>query len=218
MPARAARAAPARPTIRLRSLGVPMTNQPVDRSARSFTRHYLDQLRTALGELPVDKIATLIGWMKEARDQGRQIFVVGNGGSATTASHFATDIGKGASLDKPTRFRILSLTDNNGWMTALGNDLAYEAIFVEQLKNFARPGDLLVAISVSGNSPNVVKAVEWARQAGCRTVGLVGAKGGRVGELADLAIHAPTDHFGRAEDAHLVVTHIAGYFFIEDRD
>lgn len=193
-----------------------MTQRGADNGARSFAHEYIRKLKDVLDELPEEKIATLIEWMDEARNQNKGIFVVGNGGSATTASHFATDIGKGASLDKPARFRILSLTDNNGWMTALGNDLSYEDIFVEQLKNFAEPGDLVVAVSVSGNSPNVVKAVEWAHDRGCRTVGLVGRSGGRIGELADLAIHASTDHFGRAEDAHLVITHIAGYFFMKE--
>ena len=183
--------------------------------ARAFTESYLRQVRQTLENLPLDAVARFIEWVAEARDHDRAIFVAGNGGSATTASHFATDVGKGASLGKERRFRILSLTDNVGWITALGNDLSYEDVFVEQLANYARPGDLVVAISVSGNSPNVVKAVEWAKAHGCRTVGLIGARGGRLRDLVDLPIVVPAEHYGRAEDAHLVITHIVGYFFME---
>ncbi len=184
--------------------------------ARAFAESYIKQLQQTLGSLPQDAIAQLISWFAEAREQDRRIFVAGNGGSATTASHFATDIGKGASLGRDRRFRILSLTDNVGWITALGNDLAYEDVFVEQLANYAQPGDLVVAISVSGNSPNVVKAAQWAKANGCRTVGLIGGKGGKLLDLVDLPIVVPTEHFGRAEDAHLIITHIVGYFFIEN--
>lgn len=183
--------------------------------ARAFAESYIKQLQQTLGSLPQDAIAQLISWFAEAREQDRRIFVAGNGGSATTASHFATDIGKGASLGRDRRFRILSLTDNVGWMTALGNDLSYEDVFVEQLKNFAEAGDIVVAISVSGNSPNVVKAVEWSASHGCKTVGLLGKDGGRLKDLVDLAIRVPTNHFGRAEDLHLIITHIAGYFVME---
>jgi D-sedoheptulose 7-phosphate isomerase len=181
----------------------------------SFTRSYLAQLEDVLRALPREPIAEFIRWMSEARTHQRSVFAIGNGGSAATASHLATDVGKGASLDRPQRFRIVSLTDNVPWITALGNDLEYADIFVEQLRNLAQPEDLLIAISVSGNSPNVVKAVEWAKAHACRTVGLVGAKGGRLKDLADLPIVVPTEHFGRAEDAHLVICHIVSYFFME---
>ena len=180
-----------------------------------FIESYLEQLENVLRSLPKEPIAKLVTWMAEARTRQRTVFVIGNGGSAATAAHFATDVGKGASLGRPQRFRVLSLTDNAPWITALGNDLEYEDIFVEQLKNLAQPEDLVIAISVSGSSPNVVKAMEWAKEHGCRTVGLVGGKGGRLKELADLSIVVPTEHFGRAEDAHLVICHIASYFFME---
>lgn len=185
--------------------------------AARFTQSYLAQLGEIVRALPQEAIAELIGWMAQARAEDRSVFVMGNGGSAATASHFATDVGKSASLGRPRRFRILSLTDNVAWISALGNDLSYDDVFVEQLRNYAQPNDLVIAISVSGNSPNVVKAVEWANAHSCRTVGLTGAPGGRLKGLVDLPIIVPTDHFGRAEDAHLVITHIVGYFFIEDR-
>lgn len=184
-------------------------------AALDFSVRYFDELAKVVHEMPKDQVARFVSWIVEAREQGKAIFVLGNGGSATTASHFATDMGKGASLDRRVRFRILSLTDNVGWMTALGNDLSYEDVFVEQLKNFAEAGDIVVAISVSGNSPNVVKAVEWSASHGCKTVGLLGKDGGRLKDLVDLAIRVPTNHFGRAEDLHLIITHIAGYFVME---
>lgn len=185
--------------------------------AARFTQSYLAQLEEVIRALPQEAIAEFIEWMAQARAEDRSVFVMGNGGSAATASHFATDVGKSASLGRPKRFRILSLADNVPWITALGNDLSYADVFVEQLCNYAQPDDLVVAISVSGNSPNVVKAVEWAKAHACRTVGLTGAPGGRLKDLVDLPIVVDTDHFGRAEDAHLVITHIVGYFFMEDR-
>ena len=108
----------------------------------------------------------------------------GNGGSAANASHFATDLGKGSSDKLPRRFRVLSLNDNVSWLTALGNDYAYDQIFVRQMANYARPGDLLLTMSVSGNSPNLVKAIEWGNAHQLETIALVGAKRGRLAELA----------------------------------
>ena len=156
-----------------------------------FIESYLEQLENVLRSLPKEPIAKLVTWMAEARTRQRTVFVIGNGGSAATAAHFATDVGKGASLGRPQRFRVLSLTDNAPWITALGNDLEYEDIFVEQLKNFAQPEDLVIAISVSGSSPNVVKAVEWAKEHGCRTVGLVGGQR-RTAQRTGGSVHCRT--------------------------
>src|SRR5581483_9381143 len=118
--------------------------------------------KAALDSIPVEAVAQLIETFQKAVAEDRQIFVFGNGGSAMNASHFATDLGKGSSDKIGRRFRVISLNDNVSWMTALGNDYAYDQIFVRQLMNYARPGDLVLAMSVSGNSPNVVKALEWA--------------------------------------------------------
>ncbi len=180
-----------------------------------FATDYLAKLQQLLGTIPHSSVEQLITWLAEARAAGATIFVVGNGGSATTASHFATDLGKGASLNLPERFRILSLTDNIGWISALGNDVCYEDIFVEQLRNFARPGDVVVGISVSGNSENVVRSIKWARRNGCRTVALLGKKGGKLKSCADLPILINSDHYGRVEDAHLIITHMVAYYFME---
>src|SRR5215207_8522054 len=152
--------------------------------------------------------------IRDVRDRDAQVFVVGNGGSAATASHFAVDLGKGASLDAERRFRVLSLTDNVPWITALGNDLSYEDVFVEQLKNFARPGDLLLAISGSGNSENVLRAVRYANSIGCRTIGLAGFAGGKLREQAQECLVVNSDHMGRIEDGHFIVQHLIVYYFM----
>ena len=124
------------------------------------------------------------------------------------------DLGKGASLNAERRFRVLSLTDNVPWITALGNDLSYEDVFVEQLKNFARPGDLLLAISGSGNSENVLRAVRYANDIGCHTIGLSGYAGGKLREEARECLVVQADHMGRIEDGHFVVQHLIVYYFM----
>ncbi len=184
----------------------------------NFSAEYLAQLRETIGHLDLAKVDQAIEWFREARDSGRQIFVCGNGGSASTASHFATDIVKGASYNRARRFKILALTDSLSTISAYANDVCYDCVFTEQLKNFAAPGDLLVAISGSGNSPNVVKAVEYANSAGCRTLALTGRDGGKLGPLAHLNIHVPEPHMGRIEDAHMIVCHIICYRFMDRED
>src|ERR1700685_185669 len=134
---------------------------------------------------------------RAALHQNRHIFVFGNGGSAANASHFVTDLGKGSSDKVGRRFRCLSLNDNVSWLTALGNDYAYEDVFVRQLENYARPKDLVLARSVSGQSPNVVKAVAWANENGLETIALVGGKRGALAQLARHAIVIDSTHYGR---------------------
>jgi D-sedoheptulose 7-phosphate isomerase len=141
--------------------------------------------------------------------------VFGNGGSAANASHFATDLGKGASDKLGRRFRVMALNDNVAWMTALGNDYAYEDVFVRQLMNYGRAGDVVLTMSVSGSSPNLVKAVEWARQNGLRTIALVGGRRGRLAELADQVLVVGETHYGRVEDAHMGICHMLCYAFME---
>ena len=179
-----------------------------------FIRDYLAELDATLRALPHDQIAGIIDAVRDARDRDAHVFVVGNGGSAATASHFAVDLGKGASQGGGRRFRVLSLTDNVPWISALANDFSYEDVFVEQLKNFARPGDLLLAFSGSGNSENVLRAVQYANSIGCRTIGLAGFAGGRLRELAHDCLVVSADHMGRIEDGHFVVQHLIVYYFM----
>lgn len=179
-----------------------------------FIRGYLAELDATLRALPHGQVADIIDAIRDARDRDAQIFVVGNGGSAATASHFAVDLGKGASLGAERRFRVLSLTDNVPWITALGNDLSYEDVFVEQLKNHARAGDLLLAFSGSGNSENVLRAVRYANSIGCRTIGLSGFAGGKLREEAQECLVVKADHMGRIEDGHFVIQHLVVYYFM----
>lgn len=178
--------------------------------------HYLTAHKTALDSIPTEDVARLIETLRDKLKEDRQIFVMGNGGSAANASHFATDLGKSASDKVGKRFRVMSLNDNVSWLTALGNDYAYDEVFVGQLQNYGRAGDLLMGISVSGNSSNCVKAFEWAKVNGLQTVALVGAKGGRMAELADQVIRIQDTHYGRVEDAQMGICHMLCYAFVEN--
>jgi D-sedoheptulose 7-phosphate isomerase len=183
---------------------------------KQWVSDYLRAQKAAHDSIPVDAVAALILQLKELHREGRQIFVFGNGGSAANASHFATDLGKGASDKLGKRFRVLSLTDNVSWITALANDYVYEDVFVRQLQNYAQPGDLALALSVSGSSPNCVKALEWARTNGLRTVALVGGKRGRMAEVAEEVIAIKDTHYGRVEDAQMGICHMLCYAFMEN--
>lgn len=186
-----------------------------EQARAAFLEDYRKQVIEVFLKVKQEDVVNLIRLLESARAEDRQIFVCGNGGSAATASHFATDLGKGASYGKEKRFRVLSLTDNIPWISALANDTDYSMIFVEQLKNYARPGDLLIAFSGSGNSPNVVCATEWARQNGVVTIGITGRPGGSLGRLAAHPVHVESSHMGRIEDAHFFLQHILCYYFME---
>ena len=182
---------------------------------KQWISNYIRAQKAAHDSIPVDAVAELIGRLRSALHENRQIFVFGNGGSAANASHFATDLGKGASDKVGKRFRVLSLNDNASWMTALANDYAYEDIFAGQLQNYGQPGDLALGLSVSGNSPNCVKALAWAKQNGLHTVALVGAKRGRMAEIAEQVIIINDTHYGRVEDAQMSICHLLCYTFME---
>lgn len=165
--------------------------------------------------LPLEQVAGVVALLRDAQEREAQIFVFGNGGSAANASHFATDVGKGASDVSTPRFRILSLNDNTAWMTAIGNDYSYEDVFVRQLQNYGRKGDLVLCMSVSGSSPNLVKTMRWARENGLTTVALVGAKRGTLAEVAEHVLVIPDTHYGRVEDAQMTICHMLAYAFME---
>jgi len=181
----------------------------------AFPEQYKTELLSAIDSIDLAKVEAAIEVLSKARDERRHIFTCGNGGSASTASHFATDIVKGASFGRPDRFRIMALTDSLSTMTAYSNDISYECVFVEQLKNFAEPGDVLIAVSGSGNSPNVLRAVEYANSIGCRTIALSGRDGGKLGPMAELNVQACNPHMGRIEDVHMIVMHMICYYFMD---
>jgi D-sedoheptulose 7-phosphate isomerase len=137
------------------------------------------------------------------------IFIMGNGGSASTATHFANDLGKGASRSGKLPFRVISLTDNVAWLTALANDEGYEHVFVRQLENHVRKGDLVIGISASGNSRNVLRALQFAKSRGALTIGLVGFDGGKMHKMVDesLLVRAPVGAYGPVEDVHMILEH-----------
>ena len=162
-------------------------------------------LLSALDLAAVGRAAALI---IAAYDTERTVFICGNGGSASTASHMAADLGKNTVAPGRPRLRVLSLNDNMAWFSALGNDLGYDNVFVEQIENLLQPGDLLIAISASGNSPNVVRAAEFARAHGGKVLALVGFTGGRLLALADVAVHLQSSDYGPVEDGHLILNHI----------
>lgn len=182
----------------------------------SFVESYKSELLKTIDGIDLGRVEQAIDWFKETRESGGTIFVCGNGGSASTASHMVCDIVKGASFNRPSRFRMMALTDSLPTITAYSNDVSYEVVFVEPLKNFAKPGDLVMAISGSGNSPNVLRAVEYANAAGCRTVALTGRDGGRLGPMAQLNIQVAVPHMGRIEDGHMIVCHMIAYYFMEN--
>lgn len=192
-----------------------MTSTMLSGTGAAFAEQYKTELIKAIDSIDSTKVEQAIDWFREARENNRHIFTCGNGGSAASASHFATDIIKGASYLRDKRFRILALTDSLSTLTAYSNDVNYDCVFAEQLKNFAEPGDVVLAISGSGNSPNVVEAVKYANEAGCKTIALTGRDGGKLGPLAQLNIQVPVPHMGRIEDAHMIVCHMIGYYFMD---
>jgi D-sedoheptulose 7-phosphate isomerase len=180
-----------------------------------FATKYKHTLHLALDSIDLGNVGKAIEVLAEARASDRTIFVCGNGGSASTASHFAADLAKGASFRRECRFRVHALTDSLPIITAYCNDVGYDSIFVEQLKNFAKPEDVLVAISASGNSPNVLRATEYANSVGCHTVALTGSDGGKLGPLSQVQIHVAGPHVGRTEDSHMAICHMISFYFIE---
>jgi D-sedoheptulose 7-phosphate isomerase len=169
---------------------------------------YLKGLRNTIEDLDVGEIDQVCRIFKNAYDQERTIFLMGNGGSASTASHIACDINKGACLNAKKKFHVMALTDNLPVITAIANDINYDSIFLEQLKSFAKPGDVVVGISGSGNSPNVLKGIEYARQTGCTTIGVCGYDGGKLKTLVDCCFHVKINDMQIVEDLHLVLGHI----------
>lgn len=183
--------------------------------AEGFAGAYARYLGELLGRLDYKSVAAFMKLVLETRHRGGRIFFVGNGGSAATASHYANDFGIGTRCaEKP--FKAISLTDNVAVMTAIANDEGYEQLFVKQLEVVMEPGDIVVAISASGNSLNVVKALEYAKARGNRTVALTGFEtGGRIAEIAEIVIHVKTrrGEYGPVEDVHMFIDHLMGSYF-----
>lgn len=171
-------------------------------------RDYISTEIQVLQNLDIDELNRAANAIIECRDRGGNIYTIGNGGSAATASHMVVDFGKGASEGRPVPFRIECLADNIPIITATANDLSYDDIFVLQLRAKLRPEDLLIAISGSGNSKNIIKAVEYAKSIGTKVVGLTGYSGGKLAELSDYRMHAAINDMQITEDVHMMFDHM----------
>lgn len=180
---------------------------PGDKSVRGVLDEYMAEVSRLMGVLPLADAERVVELLLDAHRRGRSIYLCGNGGSAATASHFANDLSKGTIVDGQSRLRVVSLTDNIALLTAWANDTAYERVFAEQVESLIQPGDVLIAISASGDSRNIIAAVEAAARRGARTVALVGFGGGRLKEMVEVAVHVPSFRYGPVEDAHLAVAH-----------
>lgn len=171
-------------------------------------RKYTLDLQETMELLPWGLIEEMVEQLQRARLNGKQVFIIGNGGSAATASHFACDLGKNIVVPHLPRLRVQSLTDNMPFFSACANDYGYESVFAEQLANLIQAGDILIAISASGNSPNVLKAVTFAQTCAAVTIGWSGYQGGKLAQLADLAIVINNDCIEQIEDMHLILAHM----------
>jgi len=177
--------------------------------AMSAMQAYRDECITALNTVDLEAVAAVADALLVARDSGRTVFIAGNGGSAATASHMATDLMLGSQLVDPP-LRVIALTDNQAIITATGNDLDFDQIFARHLSRLAQPGDLLITVSASGNSPNILACIDVAKSLKLTTIGFTGFDGGKLATVVDLLIHVPTRKgaYGPVEDVHLAVNHM----------
>jgi D-sedoheptulose 7-phosphate isomerase len=178
-----------------------------------YASEYLQKIHDLLNRMDVGAIDEAISIIEEAWRNSRQVFVIGNGGSASTASHYACDLNKNTAHPDYPRLKVMSLCDNMALFSAIANDHGYEHVFTEQLKHFFCAGDVLLGISASGNSRNVIEAFEYAKTAGGRTIGVTGFTGGKIRELAECAIYIPSDEYGPVEDVQLMVNHLITEYF-----
>jgi len=181
---------------------------------KAYAKKYFERVVSVIREISIEEVALFGDVLDNAKVAGKTIYFIGNGGSASTASHFANDLAIGVKGDsKP--FKAISLCDNLSKITAIGNDYGYGDIFSRQINVFACEGDVLVAISASGNSKNIIKAVETAQEKGMVTVGLTSFSGGKLREIADVCVHVPTKvgEYGPAEDAHMILDHLVSSYF-----
>ncbi len=169
---------------------------------------YLEKLRRMIDALPTQQLEELVAVLLVAREHGNRVFFMGNGGSGSTASHFATDLGKGTAAPGMPRFKVLPLNDQQSTFSAYANDLGYETVFAEQMKPFIERGDIVIGLSTSGNSRNVLEGMAVARAAGGICVGMTGFDGGPLSGVVDLRLHVPEHSVGRVEDAHHIMMHL----------
>ncbi|MEN6568367.1 MAG: SIS domain-containing protein [Veillonellales bacterium] len=178
-----------------------------------YFKQYCRELIHTLNTLSVGDIDTILNILWEAYQKNKKIYVIGNGGSAATASHYVCDLGKGTAVTGEKRLKIMSLNDNVAHMTAIANDISYQDVFKEQLENLLEPEDILLCISASGNSPNLVEAVNYANSINATTIGILGFNGGKLKELTQANIVVDNFNYGQVEDIHLIVGHVISQYF-----
>lgn len=183
----------------------------------AFVQRYLRMTADVIASIPPDQIASVLAILERAHRDGRRVYVAGNGGSASTASHMANDLLKGVAVGGERGFRACSLSDNVSVVTAIANDAGYERVFAAQIEEAAEAGDVLIVISASGNSPNILAAIVAAREKGCSTVGLLGMGGGAAARLVDQAVVVGADDYGSVENAHLTIEHLFVEYFLRLR-
>ncbi|NMB45181.1 MAG: SIS domain-containing protein [Firmicutes bacterium] len=177
-----------------------------------FYRNYLSEFRQTLRALDVRDVEKIMRQLESARQEGRQVFIVGNGGSAASSAHWACDFGKGLNVGESKRLRVCSLTDNVALSTAISNDIAYDEVFVEQLKNRLNPKDVVIGLSVSGDSENVVRALAYAREQEALAISIVGKAEGRMVRLTDISLVIPSRNYGIVEDTHMFIAHVVSQY------
>lgn len=189
-----------------------MADNKVKESSLNFSSKYLTETLPLFEEYRSAQFARAMEIMVDAYTKGNQIFICGNGGSAGTANHMVNDLSKGTCVEGKKRLKVIGLADNMSLLTAYANDCGYESVFVEQLKNLWNTGDVLIAISCSGNSPNVVHAAEFAKKNGGNVIGIIGFSGGKLKAICEPSIHFKSHNYGSVEDAQLMFSHLSSQF------
>ena len=181
-----------------------------------YAKKYLVELVKSINNIPLDKIKEIAGVLKEAYKKGRHVFIMGNGGSAATASHFVCDLAKGTRVAGKKHFKVIGLTDNVPLLTAWSNDVAYKDVFKSQLENLLEKDDVVIVFTGSGNSPNVLEAVRYSKKVKSRTVAFTGFDGGKIKKMADICMIVPSNNMERVEDIHLVLEHLIKLYLWEE--
>jgi len=181
-----------------------------------YAKRYLAELIKSINDMPLDKVKEIAGILKGAYKKGRHVFIMGNGGSAATASHFVCDLAKGTRVPGKRHFKVIGLTDNVPLLTAWSNDVAYKDVFKSQLENLLGKDDIVIVFTGSGNSPNVLEAVKYARKIKAKSIAFAGFNGGKIRDLADVCLIAPSSNMERIEDMHLILEHLIKLYLWEE--
>ena len=181
-----------------------------------YAIRYLSELVTSINAIPLDKIREIAGVLKEAYKKRRHVFIMGNGGSAATASHFVCDLAKGTRVPGKKHFKVIGMTDNVPLLTAWSNDVAYKDVFKSQLENLLEKDDIVIVFTGSGNSPNVLEAAKYSKKTKAKTIAFTGFDGGKIKKLADICMIVPSNNMERIEDIHLVLEHLIKLYLWEE--